>query len=207
VTFGEICQETIRLCQFDADEPSPTEVSKYVNMAIQAASRFTRHLIGFYEESVASGTNEVDLGNKVVDIEQVWWNNTLLEPETRPWTQSPTQTGTPTRYQSSGSRIILFPKPNANGTLYVRAIELHKTITNSSEAPSLPADMHLSLAWYAAGIWLMGYSVHSEQTRRAQNLIQMAMQYWQTIATQSQIRGIETKRERFVLPTGGSNAS
>lgn len=208
MTFEELKQETIRLCQFDADEPTTNEVGKYVNMAIQAASRFTRYLIGIKSKSVPQGNNIVEMGNDVIDIEQVWWNNTLLEPETTPWTQSPNLQGTPKRYQSSGSRLILFPTPNQSGTVYVRAVLLHEPLTINSQIPNLPTDMHLSLAWYAAGIWLMGYSVHSEQTQRAQNLIQNALNYWRNVSIQSQVRGIETRRDRIqLLPEGGGSSS
>lgn len=209
MTFGELKAETIRLCQFDADEPTTTEVGKYVNLAIQAASRITRYLIDFKSKTVNAGSSVVEMGNDVIDIEQAWWNQTLLEPETTPWTQLPSQQGTPKRYQSSGSRLMLFPAPNQNGTVSVRAVCLHSPLTNDSHTPNFPSDMHLSLAWYAAGIWLMGYSTHSEQTRRAQNLIQMAFGYWQSIAIQSQIRGTETKRDRTLRGwnpnTGGEN--
>lgn len=210
MTFGELKAETIRLTKFDADEPASTEVGQYVNLATQAASRITRYLIDIKSKTVNSGTQIVEMGNEVIDIEQVWWNQTILEPETTPWTQLPTQQGAPKRYQSSGSRLMLFPIPNQTGTVYARAVCLHPTITNDNHSPDLPVDMHLSIAWYAAGIWLMGYSTHSEQTRRAQNLIQMALNYWQTVASQSQLRGIETKRDRLMygaIPTrGGENS-
>lgn len=203
MTVAEMVQEVIRLTEYDSNEPNATTALFFLNLAALDASRITKYLLDVKSFSVPANTLVVDQAtNLFASIEEVWWNGQRIHHYEGAWLNNPpTSVGTPTGYMLSSNRIFLIPAPSSAGQLMIRGALYHpQMITSGSPGPNqttvclFPPDIHHSLCKYAAGLWLEAYTPHQEQTQRATNLKQLALQQWQLLAQEVNDTGIRTKR-------------
>lgn len=202
MTVTEMRDEVIRLTEYDSDEPAQATALFFLNLAAQECSRFTEYLMGFRTYNVAANTQIVrETAKHFATIEELWWNNTRLFPHESAWLLTPPiQTGTPQNYILSNTQVLLIPNPSTSGTLLVRGALLHPEMVTGTPGSDqvneclFPSDLHHSICSYAAGLWLSAYTPHHEQTGRANNLKQIAIQKWTQLKEQVIQTGYKTMR-------------
>ncbi len=203
MTVSEMVNEVIRLTEYDSNEPNAATALFFLNLAVLDASRITKYLLDVRSFSVPANTIVVDeVRNIFATVEEVWWNGQRIHHHEKAWLQSPpTNAGVPSAYTLSANRIFLIPPPSSAGTLLVRGAMYHPKMILSGTPGNhetticlFPPDLHHSICKYAAGLWLEAYTPHQEQTQRATNLKQLALQHWQTLQQEVLETGIRTMR-------------
>ncbi|GIW60687.1 MAG: hypothetical protein KatS3mg087_1753 [Patescibacteria group bacterium] len=203
MTVSEMTNEVIRLTEYDSNEPNTTTALFFLNLAALDASRITKYLLNVHSFSVSANTIVVsEVSNLFVTIEEVWWNGQRIHHHEKAWLQSPPITaGVPSAYTLAANRIFLIPPPANAGTLLVRGAMYHPKMILSGQPGEnetticlFSPDLHHSLCKYAAGLWLEAYTPHQEQTQRATNLKQLALQHWQMLQQEVLESGIRTMR-------------
>lgn len=220
ITLLDLRKEVIRLVRSVAGAQHPaheipwlTDLDELINTAVRTCSIETRHYLDYATKAVPQGTTIVHMGTGVVnpnnnrewgayEIFDAWW---LDESQNEWWLRRwdyrpanyPSQTGIPRYWVPLGSRVELYPTPNANGTLRIRGLMWHWELKEETDTLSLPAYLFPSICDYAAGL-----VIRTVKPDQAQFLMQKALQEWRAHQQKTAWSRIRTERIPFsdVIP-------
>jgi len=116
------------------------------------------------QQSVSTNQKEI-LVDGLVRLDDCWWQETggatlhlLPMPPDWEWRKSLADTGTPRFYWQDGNRILLYPTPDAAGTLLMLAVVAPTPLSQDSHEPITPRHLHPAIAYRAAAEWALRYN-------------------------------------------------